>query len=137
MSDVLDALARDHREVERLFSTYAEDADDAVAHAICDALTRHAEVEERVFYPEVRRIVDSGDDLVDVADAEHAAIRSLIARVYESPPPDLRPVMDELRTIVEHHVADEESKLFPELREAGADLEALGRRLEAARAEAG
>ena len=56
--------------------------------------------------------------------------------MYESPPTDLRPVIDEIRKGVEHHVMIEEGELFPQLREAGADTEALGRKLETVRGEA-
>jgi len=136
MTDLFDALSRDHRDVEQLFARYAETGDDVVAHRICDALTLHTEVEEAVLYPELRRIVDDGDDMANDAEAEHAAIRLLIARVYESPPIDLRPVIDEIRKGVEHHVMIEEGELFPQLREAGADAEALGRKLETVRGEA-
>src|SRR4051812_5352984 len=128
MTDLLEALTRDHREVERLFATYADSGDDAVAHEICDALTLHSEVEEQVLYPEVRRFVDGGDDLANDAEAEHAAVRALIARVYEAPPIDLRPLIDELRKNVDHHVESEERDIFPNLRDAGVDLEALGRK---------
>lgn len=131
MTDIFDALSRDHRDVAHLFDRYDETADDAVAHEICDALALHAEVEEQVLYPELRRIVDDGDDMANVAEAEHAAMKLLIARIYESPPPDLRPVIDELRRTVEHHVTDEERDLFPRLADAGADAEALGQKLDA------
>jgi hemerythrin superfamily protein len=136
VSGIFEALSADHREVEQLFEQYATHPDDTVARQICDALTIHAEVEERVLYPELRRIVDGGDDLADDAEAEHAAIRLLIARVHEEPPIDLQPLIDGLRDDVEQHVAVEEHSLFPMLRESGADAEALGRRLETARAEA-
>jgi hemerythrin superfamily protein len=135
MTDIFESLARDHRDVEKLFARYAETGDDAIAHDICDALTIHTEVEEHALYPELRRIVDDGDDMANVAEAEHAAARVLIARIYETPPIDLRPLVDELRATVEHHVAAEESDLFPRLRESGADAEALGRKADAARGE--
>ncbi len=92
--------------------------------------------EEQVLYPELRRIVDDGDDLANVAEDEHGAVRALIARVYEAPPPDLAPLIDEMRQLVERHVESEENDLFPRLRDSGADAEALGRRADAARGEA-
>jgi len=119
MTELLESLSTDHREVERLFTTFASDGDDATARQICDALTLHAEVEEQVLYPEVRRIVDDGDDLVNDAENEHGAARALIARVDEAPPPDLEPLMNEMRAMVEEHVHSEESSLFSKLREAG------------------
>src|SRR4051812_13454452 len=104
MVDVFESLSRDHRSVEALFGAYEENGEDATAHRICEELTIHAEAEEEVLYPEVRRLVDGGDDRANTAEAEHAAVRALIARVYESPPSDLRPLMDAIRTAVEGHV---------------------------------
>jgi hemerythrin superfamily protein len=136
MTDFFESLANDHRDVEKLFSAFETDHDDATAHEICAALTLHAEVEEQVLYPEIRRIVDDGDDLANAAEDEHGAVRALIARVYEAPPPDLGPLMDEMRQLVERHVQSEEVELFPRLRDSGADPEALGARADAARGEA-
>ena len=136
MTDLFDALSRDHRDVEHLFARYAETHDDADAREICDALTLHAEVEEQVLYPELRRIVDDGDDMANVAEAEHAAIRLLIARVLRVPADRLDAADRRARTGVEGHVAAEEGDLFPRLRESGADAEALGRKLEMVRGEA-
>jgi hemerythrin superfamily protein len=137
MPDLFELLSTDHRTVERLFATFDADHDDATAHEICDALTLHSEIEEQVLYPEVRRIVDDGDDLANTAEAEHGAVRALIARVYETPPADLTPLVNELRTLVEHHVESEETDVFPRLRESGADAEELGRKAESVRGEAG
>jgi hemerythrin superfamily protein len=136
MTDLFESLMRDHREVEKLFAAYRENGEDATAHAICDALAVHAQAEEEVLYPEVRRLVDDGDDLANQAEAEHAAAQLLIARVYEAPPIDLHELIAELQSAVELHVASEENALFPKLREAGADAEALGQKLTTARAEA-
>jgi hemerythrin superfamily protein len=136
MTDLFESLTQDHRDVEALFAAYAERGEDATAHAICDALTVHTRAEEEVLYPEIRRLVDGGDDLANQAEAEHASVKLLIARVYETPPADLHGLIDQLRSTVELHVASEETALFPKLRDAGADAEALGRKLDAARAEA-
>lgn len=136
MTDVFGALSQDHRDAAHLFDRFEETGDDADAREICDALTLHAEVEEQVLYPELRRIVDDGDDLANDAEAEHAEIKLIIARILESPPPDLRPIIGEMRKVVEHHVTEEERSLFPLLLDAGADSEALSQKLEAVRAEA-
>ncbi|MDQ1535340.1 MAG: hypothetical protein QOF28_3101 [Actinomycetota bacterium] len=136
MPDVFVSLAQDHRDVEQQFERYGDSPDDAVAREIGETLTVHSEVEEHVLYPEIRRLVDGGDDLVDDAQAEHAAIATLIARLYDAPPPDLRPLIKELQQQVSRHIASEESELFPLLRDSGADAEALGARAELVRAEA-
>jgi hemerythrin superfamily protein len=136
VTDLFESLSSDHREVEGLFTSFADDQDETTARQICDALTLHSEIEQQVLYPEVRRIVDDGDDLANTAEDEHAAIRALIARIYEAPPPDLTQPIDELRALVERHVRAEETDLFRRLREAGADADALGRRADSVRGEA-
>jgi hypothetical protein len=77
--------------------------------------------------------VDGGDDLADVAEQEHAAAKSIIARIDGSTPADLFDLVAELRSEVEHHVESEESELFPQMRESGVDAELLGAELERAR----
>ena len=45
----------------------------------------------------MRRYVDGGDDLADVAEQEHAVAKSIIARIYDSPPGQLFDLVTELR----------------------------------------
>jgi hemerythrin superfamily protein len=134
MPDGFEMLADDHRTVERLFETYRHDNEDSVVREICEHLTSHASVEEAVLYPTLRRYVDGGDDLADAAEQEHGVVKTLIARIYDSPPDDLLGLVTELRRDVEQHVRSEESDLFPQMREAGVDAERLGADIEAARA---
>jgi len=119
-----------------LLETQHRDTEEPDVREACEALTRHAEVEEQVLYPELRRIVDGGDDLADRAEAEHAAVRTLIARFYDSPPPDLAPLAGEIRTLVQQHVSFEEQEIFPELRSAPIDATAVEQKLRAADGEA-
>jgi hemerythrin superfamily protein len=132
VADGFEFLAEQHREVERLFRRYAEEPDDALAREICELLTAHAVAEERALYPELRRVVDGGDDLADDADAQHALAKTLIARVYDSPPDDLRPLIEELERDVTAHVRFEEDELFPAMAESGVDADELDTRLRAA-----
>jgi hemerythrin superfamily protein len=134
-TDIFDSLTADHREVEDLLDRARRDGDPVLVRQACDALTRHAEIEESVLYPELRRIVDGGDDMANDAIDEHAAMRTLVAQIYEAPPADLTPVLDALQSNVLDHVKIEENEIFPALRACGADAAALGRRLDAARAE--
>ena len=136
MTDGLEFLASQHRGVEQRFAMYRESPSETTVREICEMLTLHTEIEEKVLYPEIRRIVDDGDDLADEAEVEHALAKTIIARIYDSPPADLQPVVSELERVVSAHVGSEESTLFPALREAGADVEALGARLATAAAEA-
>ena len=48
--------------------------------SICRALSVHAQIEEEIFYPAVRKVI--GDDgLMDEALAEHAEAKELIAEI--------------------------------------------------------
>jgi hemerythrin superfamily protein len=127
-----EVLTAQHREVEALFVRYAGEPDDATARRICEMVTRHTELEEQALYPELRRLVDSGDDFADQAEAEHALAKTIIARIYDSPPDDLRPVVQELERTVSAHVRDEEDRLFPAMIEVGVDADKLASKLGAA-----
>ena len=133
MADGFEILTEDHREVERLFDTYRHDPEESIAHDICARLNVHTRVEEAALYPALRRYVDGGDDLADVAEQENAAAKSIIARIDGSPPEQLFDLMTELRREVEHHVESEESELFPEMRESGVDADVLGAEIAGAR----
>jgi hemerythrin superfamily protein len=129
-------LCSEHREVERQFSRYADSPDDTIAREICEKLTSHAAIEEKVLYPELRRMVDGGDDLADDAAAEHGMAKMIISRIYDSPPDDLRPLVKELERVVTAHVRFEEERLFPAMDEAGVDANELALRLDSAASQA-
>jgi iron-sulfur cluster repair protein YtfE (RIC family) len=135
VSDGFEVLRAEHREAAQLFDLYQTSPDDHLARTIFTELTLHTQAEERALYPELRRLVDGGDDLADEAEAEHGAVKALIARAYDSPPPDLAPLVQSLRTDVEAHVQREESELFPAMRESGVDAALLAERLESAKRE--
>ena len=126
-----EVLHAQHREVEALFGQYAANPDDVTARQVREKLTRHTELEERALYPELRRLVDNGDDFADEAEAEHALAQTIIARMYDSPPEDMRPLMQELERIVTAHVRTEEEQLFPVMIESGVDAEKLASKLDA------
>jgi iron-sulfur cluster repair protein YtfE (RIC family) len=127
--DGFEYLADQHREVEKLFRRYSDSPDDATAREICGELTAHTATEEQVLYPELRRIVDGGDDLADDAEAQHGVAKTLVARIHDSPPDDLRPLVEELERDVSEHIRFEEQELFPAMVESGVDADALGARL--------
>jgi hemerythrin superfamily protein len=93
-------------------------------------------LEESIVYPLLRKFVDGGDDLADLADQEHSAIKTLVERIEIAPPEDLSDVVREMDSLVTKHVEFEEQSVFPEMREAGIDAEDLGSRLEQARDQA-
>ncbi len=134
-TDAIELLMEDHRNVEKLFKEYEKLVKDdgsysekeALATTICAELTVHAQIEEEIFYPAARDILDE-EDLVDEAVVEHASAKDLIAQLSDmSPDDDLYDVkVKVLSELIEHHVEEEEDEMFPKLKKAKLDTVALG-----------
>jgi len=138
--DAIGLLEADHREVDALFDAFEASSDNAekktLADKICLALKVHTQIEEELFYPPAREKTGDGD-LVDEAIVEHMGAKTLIAQLEAMLPgqPLYDAKMKVLAEQVRHHVEEEESELFPEARETKIDLDALGTKLAARKAE--
>jgi len=134
-NDAIELLKDDHREVERMFKEFdnagSPDAQKRIAMEICDALTRHAALEEEIFYPEAREAI-SEPDIVDEAVVEHDTLKYLIAQIQsEELDEDMfRATVTVLKEYVEHHVEEEEKELFKQVKKADMDTEALGEQMQ-------
>jgi iron-sulfur cluster repair protein YtfE (RIC family) len=137
--DACELLDADHLAVKHLFVeyarlTYAADtkaagARTAIATKICDELTAHAQIEEEIFYPALRKAVPRAADVVDEAEEEHQRAKNLIARIRDIGTADAQmdQLVADLARAVEDHVKEERDELFPKARSAaGLDLAALG-----------
>lgn len=141
--DVLELLEADHRRVQQLLDDFEDsDGDEAeqieLAQQICDELRVHARVEEELFYPAMRRVLDEdGARLLDAALVEHASAEDLVAKVDASDPTDelFRARVEVLGVYVDHHIVEEESELFALVRDSSLDRRALGAALQARREE--
>jgi hemerythrin superfamily protein len=137
-TSAVEVLKRDHDEVEKLFDQYEDAKDESNAElkaqivaAVCKALTIHAQIEEEIFYPAMRRGEDDAQDLVDEAAVEHQTVKALVAELEgASPDDDLYDAkVKVLSEYVKHHVKEEEGEMFPLARKSDLDLEALGTEL--------
>ena len=135
--DAIEILTEDHRRVDEMFEEYQatkDDADDDDKEqrvlAICVELTVHATVEEEIFYPAAREAfaADADADLLDEAEVEHATVKELVDQLSAMSPAEALydAKVKVLSEYVRHHVQEEEEKIFPALRDADLDLEALG-----------
>jgi len=134
-TDAIELLIQDHRNVERLFKQYEKLVEEegsynereALAATICAELSVHAQVEEEIFYPAARDILDE-EDLVDEAVVEHASAKDLIAQLADmSPDDDLYDAkVKVLGELIEHHVEEEEEQMFPKCKKARLDTASLG-----------
>ena len=129
-------LMKQHREVEALFDSFEASEDDAektrLVDQICLALAVHAKIEEELLYPEAEEKIDE-PDMVDEAYVEHATAKDLIAQLEGMKVGD--PYYDAKVTVlgeyIAHHVKEEETELFPEIKRADMDLVDIGKKLEA------
>ncbi|MDB5945581.1 MAG: hypothetical protein JWQ33_607, partial [Ramlibacter sp.] len=102
----------------------------ALARKICRELTVHAQIEEEIFYPALREVIDE-PELLDEAQAEHQEAKAMIARLQEMDRADaaMDELVAELNRAIEHHVKEERDELFTRARSADLDLDALGAQL--------
>ena len=139
--DALTLLKSDHEEVAEMIEAYAEAEEKEkqdLAVSICTALTIHARIEEEIFYPAAREVLEDDDvELVNEADVEHGAVKQLIAQIQALDGSDdhFDAMVTVLGEYVTHHVEEEENELFPKLEETDLDLDALGQQLAQRKAE--
>lgn len=132
--DAIALLDADHQKVEQLFQRFRGGGDrQQLAQTICHELAVHAQIEEEVFYPAVRRA--SGDnELIDHSRQEHDQMRGLINQLEGRAPND--ELMQQLEDVVMQHVREEREQTFPAARRAqGLDLMQLGQQLEQRKSE--
>ncbi len=145
-SDALTLLKADHDEIKAMFAKYGTLGDRAMVGKrdlvgrICRELTVHAYIEEQVFYPRVREAGHEVEDEVLEGLEEHHLIKHAVAELEPLTAGNERydAKVEVLKELVEHHVDEEESDMFPRVRKAIDDreLEELGAAMEAARASA-
>jgi hemerythrin-like domain-containing protein len=121
-NDAVDAivlLKEQHRAVEKMFKAFAR-GDLSVVPDICDALERHAELEETTFYPFVRAEVPDETAAVLEAFEEHLIVKRLVAELRELTSKDeaYAAKATVLMENVRHHVREEEDEMFPVVRSA-------------------
>jgi hypothetical protein len=112
----------DHAHVFALFHRYKADASDGRKRALlanaCLALEIHAQLEEEIFYPALRRLIGA-DEVLEKSEPEHDAMKFLIQHLREqlSGTAHVDAAVDDtflkLMRAVIHHVADEETHLLP------------------------
>jgi len=140
--DAVALLKADHRKVEGLFAQFEAAKGDgkkkALAGQICLELTVHAKIEEDIFYPACEGAVEK--DLLKEAYVEHDGAKVLIAEIEAGGPDDefYDAKVKVLSEMIEHHVEEEEKRvegMFAQARKAGLDMDELGARMAAEKAE--
>ena len=124
--DVVDVLTADHREFDRIFTELEglrgrSDADvltrkRELVDEVTIGLVKHSVAEETRVYPRVEKQVDKAE--AEHAKEEHAEAEETMKRLERMDPedPEFDAVVAELIREIRHHVQDEESRMFTELR---------------------
>ncbi len=133
-------LRADHKLVSALFADYekarsTKKKKDLVTQ-ICLELSVHAQVEEEIFYPAVKKALKDRE-LVPEATVEHATLKALIAQV-EGVEPDGEMFDAKIKVMseyVKHHVKEEQNEMFRKANATKLDMVALGAEIAARKAE--
>jgi len=122
--DAITLLRNDHKTVEQLFKRFEKAGDRAyvekrqIVDRIVEELSRHAAIEEQIFYPAVRATVPDTEDVTLESLEEHHIVKWVLSELDGMDPQDER--FDAKVTVlienVRHHVEEEEQEMFPQVR---------------------
>lgn len=116
-------LKQEHDTVEELMARFKKTTTPRqrgqLSRRICMELQVHALMEERSFYPEVRRVPEVAG-LVKEGLEEHGKVKQLVGQIQPMEPSSERfmPMMEQLEKDVKHHVHEEEQEMFPKIKKA-------------------
>jgi len=127
-------LRADHKLVNDLFDEYEKarstNKKRSLVEEICLELSIHAQIEEEIFYPAVKKALND-KELIPEATVEHATLKDLIAQV-EGVDPDGEMFDAKIKVLseyVKHHVKEEQNEIFPKVKNSKLDLFELGAQL--------
>lgn len=140
--DAIVLLREDHQAVERLFKRFEKAGETAhktkgsLVERMIEELSRHAAIEEQIFYPAARQSLEDDDPVLEALE-EHHIVKWTLSELDGMRPEEERfgakvAVMMEM---VRHHVQEEEEELFPKMRDAlgRSRLREIGEAMEAAK----
>ena len=117
---ILDLIKEEHDRVKDLFNQFEgqvrsdQGQAEVTARQIITELEGHTQREEQLVYPRLREL---NTDLFYEAEEEHHVADLLIRELKQGSPrdPSYEPKMMVLRTNVEHHMEEEEDKIFDQI----------------------
>ena len=138
MPDALQLLREDHQRVQDMFRQF-ENTDDQrererIARQAVMELQVHAQIEEEIFYPAVRRQTGSEmEEKMNEADEEHHVAEMLMDELSGMRPndPHFQAKFMVLAENVKHHIEEEESQMLTKAGNMGKEqLDQLGMRMQ-------
>ena len=135
-NDAIEFLMAQHREVEGIFGDIEAAGDKAFLNkkklfdTLNEKLTLHMKLEETIFYPVAKKV---DEDAVVEASDEHANIKAMLRKLsgIEASDETFKNKIKVLKELVEHHVDEEETELFPACKKSMGEKEmtVLGRKM--------
>lgn len=129
--DAIALLTADHKEVSGMFEEFEQLKSGAkkaeLVERICKELTVHMQLEEEIFYPAIQAALHD-HELVPEANVEHASVKDLIAQVEgaEAGGDEYDAKVKVMGELIEHHIKEEETEMFPKVKKSKLDIKALG-----------
>jgi hemerythrin-like domain-containing protein len=120
VNDPIAMLKRDHREVSTMLRQLAESKPGATRRKttakVSAALALHMQIEERLVYPLVAERV--GQEEEQEAETEHSLAREGLSKMNELvEEPGFGAAVAMVTAGIKHHVKEEETEVFPKLKE--------------------
>lgn len=120
-NDPITMLTMQHREVEVLFEAIENAGERAhrqkenLVQTLAEKLQLHMTIEEKVFYPGVREL---DEELILESFEEHDAAKMVLAKLMRTKSSDesFDAKCSVLKNLIQQHVKEEESELFPKVR---------------------
>jgi len=139
MPTAFDVLASDHEQVEQLLAKFetapaAAGANDSLlasrkkmAETLVIEVSKHEAIEEMYFWPAVRKLLPDGDELADQAISQEQEGKDVLARLdkLDADNPEFDRLLGEFIKAGREHIAFEESRVWPALREVMTETESL------------
>lgn len=148
MADVFEVLGADHADVKGMLTALEDspgrgaandmvlEARQEVAQFLIIGSSRHEAAEEQFFWPAVRDRLDGGNELADEAISQEGRAKEILARLdkLSSHDEEFDRLLAEFIPAARQHIAFEETRVWPGLRQALSATEAqdLGEKIERA-----
>ncbi|HVH47825.1 MAG TPA: hemerythrin domain-containing protein [Labilithrix sp.] len=131
--NALDLLKQQHDKMKKVLTRMSEGApaNSEQIRQLADELVAHMVIEEHIFYPRVKEIMQ---DMIEESFEEHAVARFELARLIQAAGTDKKTRALVLKELLEHHIEEEQDEMFPKVKAnvPEEELEALGEKMEGA-----
>lgn len=137
--DATQLLKEDHTKAKALFAAYRATGERALGQKakLFEQIERevsvHAQIEEEIFYPAVKRLRGEASEHVAEATEEHSIVKKLLSDLGRLEP-GTEQFEAKIKVMIEsvlHHASEEEREMFPIAKKGlGDQLKALGKELD-------